>query len=200
MPFSYQHRSHGSNGCRRRRWEADRRCWTWKRAMTAAGTGSGLMREESAGSPVAQTRVSRPSTATASCTISRCSTSKRDDRNSLTCEVSSTRSPNRTAARKRALASTSGRPMMPNVDAKSGALVPSALSNNVHVPQSKNSKKRLLNTIPAGSQCAHSIRNCERLSKVVIGALAKGSCSRGRGIAQFFGTVLRLFPYLLPEN
>jgi hypothetical protein len=158
-------------------------CWDRKRAMTSAGTGTGLMRAGSRGSAVAQTRVSRPSAASAVWTVNRCSTSKRDDRNSLTCEVSSTGSPNRTGARKRALDSTSGRPTMPNVAARSGGFMPKALSNSVHVPQSKNSKKRLLNTIPAGSQWAHSIRNCQRLSRVVIGLawLPVGLCRRSAG-------------------
>jgi hypothetical protein len=37
---------------------------------------------------------------------------------------------------------------------------PSAASNMSHALQSKNSKKRLLNTMPAGSQWPHSTVNC----------------------------------------
>ncbi len=42
--------------------------------------------------------------------------------------------------------------MMPNVGARSAGRTPSAASNSSHELQSKNSKKRLLNTMPAGSQ------------------------------------------------
>ena len=68
----------------------------------------------SVGSRTAQTRVSLPSTATAPPTVIRCATSKLERRNSLTCDVISTTSPNFAGARKRAPASTSGMPMMPN--------------------------------------------------------------------------------------
>ena len=62
--------------------------------------------------------------------------------------------------------------MMPKVAARSGGFTPSAASNRVQVPQSKNSKNRLLKTMPAGSQWPHSIVNCRRLTKLAIGSLA----------------------------
>src|ERR1700730_11042312 len=72
---------------------------------------------------------------------------------------------------KRAPASTSGMPMMPKAAKKSGGRTPSAASNRIQVPQSKNSKKRLLKTMPAGSQWPHSMVNCRRLMKLAIGGM-----------------------------
>ena len=61
--------------------------------------------------------------------------------------------------------------MMPKVGPSSCGFTPSAASNRVQVPQSKNSKNRLLKTMPAGSQWPHSIMNCRRLTKLVIGSV-----------------------------
>ena len=68
--------------------------------MTSLGIGCALMVEGSAASRTAQTRVSRPSTASSPRTINRWSTSKLDRRNSLICDISSTASPNRAGAMK----------------------------------------------------------------------------------------------------
>jgi len=78
--------------------------------MTPDGIGCDFILDGSAGSGAAHTRVSRPSTAMAPATNSRCSTSKLERRNSLTCEVISTTSPKQAGAKKRAPASTSGIP------------------------------------------------------------------------------------------
>ena len=59
----------------------------WKRAMTSSGIGRDLIWAESAGSRAAHTRLSTPSTASVPPTINRCSTSKLERRNSLTCDV-----------------------------------------------------------------------------------------------------------------
>src|SRR5450631_1705506 len=109
-----------------------------------------------------QTRVSAPSTASSSPMVSRCSTSKLERRNSVTREAISATSPNFTGFRKLARASTSGMPMMSKVSASSCAVTPSAVSNNIQVLMSNISKKRLLNTMPAGSHWPHSTVNCLR--------------------------------------
>src|SRR6516162_1524459 len=72
---------------------------------------------------------------------------KLERRNSLTWELSST---------------------MPKAAARSDGFTPSAASNSIQVPQSKNSKKRLLKTMPAGSQWPHSMVKRRRLINFAI--------------------------------
>ena len=52
--------------------------------------------------------------------------------------------------------------MMPKAPASSCGFTPSAASNIFQVLVSKISKKRLLNTMPAGSHWPHSMVNCLR--------------------------------------
>jgi hypothetical protein len=56
----------------------------------------------------------------------------------------------------------------PKTPVNSDDFTPRAAPNSVHVPQSKNSKKRLVKTMPAASQCAHSTVNSRRLTKLVM--------------------------------
>src|SRR5262249_866349 len=122
------------------------------RSITAAGTGMPFSAAGLCGSRAAHTRVSLPSTASSPSIEIRWATSKLERRNSLTCEAISATSLNLAGLRNRALASTSGMPTMPNAVPRSAGRTPSALSNKSQTLQSKNSKNRLLNTMPAGSQ------------------------------------------------
>jgi len=58
--------------------------------------------------------------------------------------------------------------------ANSGDFTPKAASNSVHVPQSKNSKKRLLNTTPVGSQWAHSMGKLPLTDEIGHGIVLNG--------------------------
>ena len=61
-----------------------------------------------------------------------------------------------------ASAPTSGIPTIPKVAPRSLGRTPKAISSSSHALQSKNSKKRLLKTMPAGSQWPHSTVNWRR--------------------------------------
>src|SRR5437764_4697170 len=82
-----------------------------KRSITAAGIGTLLSRIGSSASKAAHTLISFPSTESCPSMEIRCATSKRERRNSVTSEAISSTSLNLAGARKRALASTRGKPM-----------------------------------------------------------------------------------------
>ena len=94
--------------------------------MTSLGIGRALSRVVSASSRPAHTRVSRPSTASSPRTKSWCATSKLERRNSLTCDASSTASPNRAGERKLARGVDQRNADDAEGGPKSGGLTPSA--------------------------------------------------------------------------